>query len=738
MKRLLLLLVALITIMRCSFAAQADDNILWDYQAQVHVIREGVQKECIRFSIKVDAPLTQDCIQKVYERISSTKLNEYRSNELGYYIMDRTGRSSDATIYVDYLDENDQICTMRTDWDNLYSGNGVYANSYNNFFSYEKGLYQIVELGVYLPSDITYSIESQSAEFTISGSKQNPVIEFLHLTPGQTPTLTFSYKNDAGKLITVTPYNDDSRKNLTAYVPIRLTNVTPVKDVDPEKGFYVTADIETDIPQDLYTFDFYIDEYTSLNGNFIQDNNHLEITRLLPGVRFQLITRLNTAKGPIIQKVNPNSTSYEIFSAPTYEIETLKTATTVTVKNITDSNGNQIPTIYTFSLDSEGGQPITLPHTYTGYRPNSYAYTPLYIWIDGKNCTYYPSYTTNAITVQHAVEEVGPTSVLLKRTSTSFSDAPVKELRWTGDVVIPKDQNSAYITGLTPGKRYEFGSVIVCKDSKGEYEVPCVTAFTTKGQLELTTLQPRNTSSTTAVVRAETNAADVEQNVGFQWRKYDAPASLVSNEGYAAIYEGTMEGYIRNLQPTSYYNVRAFYKDNSDKYYYGEWVTFDPSDFSYFDPTVHTYSVDMISHNSAGVRGYAMPGSEEIEEQGFEYWPTNTQQQSVRRVSAPMAIPQANTVFSTGQVMTATLSDLTADTEYMVRSFVKTATSTYYGEEQSFRTAIYSGVDDIAVDSAETVPVAYYNLTGVRSDVPFAGLNIVLYSDGHTEKAILK
>ena len=95
--------------------------------------------------------------------------------------------------------------------------------------------------------------------------------------------------------------------------------------------------------------------------------------------------------------------------------------------------------------------------------------------------------------------------------------------------------------------------------------------------------------------------SDDEISAGFQWKKNDAPSTLEPNEAYAAIYDGRLEGYIKNLQSTSYYDVRAFYKAADGTYYYSDWKTFDPSDFSYFEPTVHTYPTSEVTANSATV-----------------------------------------------------------------------------------------------------------------------------------------
>lgn len=52
----------------------------------------------------------------------------------------------------------------------------------------------------------------------------------------------------------------------------------------------------------------------------------------------------------------------------------------------------------------------------------------------------------------------------------------------------------------------------------------------------------------------------------------------------------------------------------------------------------------------------------------------------------------------------------------------------------------YAGVDDViadeAADGTAAEIVGYYNLQGVRSDEPWDGLNIVVYSDGTRRKMV--
>lgn len=294
--------------------------------------------------------------------------------------------------------------------------------------------------------------------------------------------------------------------------------------------------------------------------------------------------------------------------------------------------------------------------------------------------------------------------------------------------------NKIAYTGLKPETKYSGTYTVTTQGGSSETKN---FSFTTPA-LKIEILDPRPVSEKCAIVAATTNMSDHETSAGFQWRKYEAPASLKSSEGYAAIYGGKLEGYIKNLQSTSYYNVRAFYKASDNTYYYSDWVTFDPSDFSYFEPTVHTYPTAEVASTSATVKGYALAGSDDIIQQGIEYWASGSHNAPKKVAAAMAAADGINTVFSTGQVMTVTLTDLKPETTYCYRAFVKTQAGTTYGEEQSFTTPEgQSGVDSVIVDNEREV-IGYYDLTGRRYDVPQRGLNIIVYSDGTTEKVVIR
>lgn len=273
-----------------------------------------------------------------------------------------------------------------------------------------------------------------------------------------------------------------------------------------------------------------------------------------------------------------------------------------------------------------------------------------------------------------------------------------------------KESNSdeLKITGLDPNTSYTRTYYISTKE--GGIDSKTIT-FTTEA-LQLETLQPKGVTNTCSIVSANSNIDDDETTAGFQWIKYDAPSSLKPNEGYATVYNGTLEGYIKNLQTTSYYKVRAFYKSQSDKYYYGDWVTFDPSDFSYFEPTVHTYNNVEVKNNSAILRGVVLQGSDDITEQGFEYWS--------EKPSAHLAKTEAqdrHIVYATGQRMEAEIKDLVSNAAYYYRAFARTSKNTTYGETLQFEVPDVSSIQQIENTNGNDIKVCVKTDQGLQLSV---------------------
>lgn len=300
-----------------------------------------------------------------------------------------------------------------------------------------------------------------------------------------------------------------------------------------------------------------------------------------------------------------------------------------------------------------------------------------------------------------------------------------------------KDNGKIKLSGLDPNSNFTV-KYLVQLSSKGHYEYKEYT--TTKNisteKLLLVTQQPKVISVGNVIIAAESNVADDEQNVGFEWRRTDWSKDFASNTASACIYKGKIEGYIRNLNSTVLWKYRPYYLANSGTYYYGDWVGLDPSNTSYFEPTVHTYDEITIEGNTALVKGYALCGTDGIKVQGFKYWKkAGTSVHGMAKTNAPS---NALTVEATGQVMTATLPDLAYNSDYEYQAFVTTDEGTYYGEVMTFSTgADPTGIKNVTT-SSNHVSAGIYNVSGYKMQHLQKGFNIIVYKDGSRKKVYIK
>ena len=260
---------------------------------------------------------------------------------------------------------------------------------------------------------------------------------------------------------------------------------------------------------------------------------------------------------------------------------------------------------------------------------------------------------------------------------------------------INKEHPQLLLTGFDPETEYSMDCSIEIGNGVVSYNYSQDISFETSS-LSLTTQQPKVISAGNVIVAAQTNVDERETNVGFEWRRMDWTDDFKSNEGSAYVYDGMMEGYIRNLYTEKLWKFRPYYESAAGTRYYGEWVGLDPTNTSYFEPTVHTYAQVNVNGNAAEVKGIAQRGTDNIAAQGFVYW-TDSQEAKVRNAVGVQEddIPEkAMTVTAKGQVMTATLKGLRYDTDYCYTAFVTTSEGeTFYGEKQTFRTGINPACD---------------------------------------------
>ena len=292
--------------------------------------------------------------------------------------------------------------------------------------------------------------------------------------------------------------------------------------------------------------------------------------------------------------------------------------------------------------------------------------------------------------------------------------------------------------GLKPNTSYKVIYTITA--AYGENDEKTAT-YTTESEIKtskltMTTEQPKVVSVGNVIVSAKANVDDAETNVGFEWRRTDWTYDFKSNTGTAYMYEGTMEGYIRNLYAEKLWKFRPYYLADDGTYYYGNWMGLDPTNTSYFEPTVHTYANINVEGNTALVKGYALGGTDKITVQGFKYWkaanlaPSGDLALEARKASP--AIPaDAETIEAEGRVMEATLSGLDYECTYSYVAFAKTEEGTFYGEVKTFTTGPNTtGIEVVRDADSETKAVddkvkGIYTLTGVKLSDDAAGLKML-------------
>ena len=310
--------------------------------------------------------------------------------------------------------------------------------------------------------------------------------------------------------------------------------------------------------------------------------------------------------------------------------------------------------------------------------------------------------------------------------SYSTGDAKIvkHELSCNGKKV---DGTNTSFCGLKPNTSYKVVyTITVAYGENDKFTTTYTKECTVKtSELKMTTEQPKVVSVGNVIVSAKANVDDAETNVGFEWRRTDWTDDFKSNTGTAYMYEGTMEGYIRNLNAEKLWKFRPYYLADDGKYYYGDWMGLDPTNTSYFEPTVHTYANINVEGNTALVKGYALGGTDKITVQGFKYWkaanlaPSGDLALEARKASP--AIPaDAQTVEAEGRVMEATLSGLDYECTYSYVAFAKTEEGTFYGDIKTFTTGPNTtGIEvvrdaDSEAKAADDKVKGIYTLTGVK------------------------
>lgn len=343
---------------------------------------------------------------------------------------------------------------------------------------------------------------------------------------------------------------------------------------------------------------------------------------------------------------------------------------------------------------------------FTGFWPSTTVTLNYQELKDGK-VTYSKEYNimTKDMGLSAEFGKITPTSYTMTGSrNMTYHDAEVVDEGWTLDrETITQHGSTLHVTGCEPESYVNAGYAVMVKngsETKLYYYSPSKSMQLPALTLE-TVAEAKATSNTVALICATTNIDDEEANTGFEWRRYDAPDLVPSSKANSPVVDGVMTGALRNLSASTYYKFRPFYKAESGKTWYGEWSAFGTADaYVYFDPTVRTYAAVCHDENSATVSGFIIAGSDDIKEQGFEYWKRDDAYATTKHATATTDDNTHQTVVATGQRMSAVLQNLEPNTTYIVRAYVTTEHGTTYGEEQIFSTPYSTAIGEVELDEA--------------------------------------
>ncbi|MBR4828334.1 MAG: leucine-rich repeat protein [Muribaculaceae bacterium] len=403
---------------------------------------------------------------------------------------------------------------------------------------------------------------------------------------------------------------------------------------------------------------------------FAPMGNKLAITDMFPNSNNYTTVNvdINIEQIEIDDIINTQNLSFTHFSSSLTTQTTLTPTFTVNRDEgfTLDACGVESSTdIYYGSIKETTDDSYTIECKIIGLTPNSsYSLRPWVQYRGVKYYGYYSTFNTAAIEVNNDIT-VSPTSVYLKGNYSSLGDAIVTNAYFTFNG--EKDE-TLYKTGLNPNTSYYYNYTI---ETTSGNQVTSNYFYTPSLSMEA---QPvRMLTNTTVMFEAQTNMIDDETMVGFEWRRYDAPDEMPSTKVYSPVFGGKIAGTLKNLAENVYYKYRPFYTSNSGKSYYGNWVAFLTADAGVeYEPMVYTYNSPVVTQAEATLQGVALRGSDDITEQGFEYWKSGNG--NVTKVTA------------IGERMSKKVSGLQSGTKYIFRAFLTAGGETYYGNEVEFVT----------------------------------------------------
>ena len=290
---------------------------------------------------------------------------------------------------------------------------------------------------------------------------------------------------------------------------------------------------------------------------------------------------------------------------------------------------------------------------------------------------------------------------------------------WT-DVPANGEEYSVILTELLPSTSYSYRAYVETKEGGRVYSE--TQGFITHDIL-CETLPVSNISNRSATLNGIIECDSYSSaEFGFQWKQMEGWSSEPAfTKGYknedGSISVGLVNGM---LEPNTDYQYRTAVRYQGEIYYADTWETFrTESEYIYYPANVYTIFRTDRENNCLILCGYYVAGSEEIVEQGYEYW-SNSTLSSARDAGNVVTI-------HTDESMQYSLDVHTLQSgNYSVRAFVTTSSGIkVYGNTLSF-----------GVQNGELVGISETSVTDISCAVNgsslivynAAGLSCVIYN----------
>ena len=294
-------------------------------------------------------------------------------------------------------------------------------------------------------------------------------------------------------------------------------------------------------------------------------------------------------------------------------------------------------------------------------------------------------FTTKAVEVSASAPEVWQTAATIEWEAdwgdATFFQAGIEYGTWEDDVDVPVniEETGIMLTELLPSTYYDYRMYVETVEGGRVYS-DTRTFITNSVHCE--TLPVSNVSNRSATLNG-TIVCDSYSSAefGFQWKQMEGWSSEPAfTKGHknddGSISVGLVNGM---LEPNMDYQYRAAVRYQGDIYAADAWETFrTESEYVSYPATVYTIFRTDRENNRLLLCGYYVAGSEEIVEQGYEYW-NNATGVSARSTGGVEVIHTDASMQYSLDVQALQAGD------YSVRAFVKTSSGiTTYGNILSF------------------------------------------------------